>query len=224
MKSKISGLFRGTPQSLKYRPQLLSAINRQSVESLNVHSEFIEGDEVANKIHHGGINRVLHYYPPEHYAFWHKLYPDMQGYPGSMGENISSSGFTEKNVCIGDIFRIGEVEGVVTEPRKPCGTINLQFQVKGLARKVQDEMKTGWFYKIIKPGIIKIGDEIELISRQYSDLTIEACIKALLVEPDELILRKMIINPILSDNWKKPARIYLETHEFPDDRPRLGES
>lgn len=224
MKNKILGLFRGTPRPLESRPELLSAFSRQSVDLLKVHLDFIEGDEVANKIHHGGTNRVLHYYPSEHYSFWKKLYPDLNGHPGSMGENISSSGLDEKNVCIGDIFRIGEVEAIVTEPRKPCGTINLHFQVKGLARKVQEEMKTGWFFKIIKPGIINAGDEIELLSRQFPELTIETCIRALLIHPDESILNKMINNPVLSENWKKPARNYLEKHEIPDDRARLGDN
>lgn len=223
MKHIILSLFKGTPKPLEANAKIISSINRDCVDSLIVYLDYIEGDEVSNKQHHGGPNRVLHYYPSEHYVFWKTAYPEIKCSPGEMGENISSTGLNEKNVCIGDVYKIGEVELLVTEPRKPCGIINLQFQLKGMARRVQKESKTGWFFRVLKPGTIHIGDEIELLNRPYPALTIDICVQSLLIKPNEAILHKMVQNPILSTNWKTPAQIYLDKAELTDDRHRLGE-
>lgn len=223
MKPSILSLFKGKPKPMEANPKIISSINRDSVDSLSVYLDHIEGDEVSNKQHHGGLNRVVHYYPSEHYAFWKTIYPEIKCAPGEMGENISSTGLDEKNVCIGDVYKIGEVELIVTEPRKPCGVINVQFQLKGMARRVQNESKTGWFFRVLKAGTIRLGDEIELLSRPYPILTIDLCVQSLLITPNEAVLQQMVLNPILSTNWKTPAQVYLDKAVLPDDGHRLGE-
>lgn len=220
---QVKHLFKGRPSPLPHNSDLISAINREATPCLNVYRDHIEGDEVANKIHHGGLNRVIHYYPLEHYAYWAQQYPNTLFEPGSMGENITSFGMTEKTVCIGDVYQIGEVLCTVTEPRKPCATINHKYQVKSLARQVQTTARTGWFYKVLVPGTIRINDEIILKERPYPELTLESCILALLVKPDREFLEVMVQNEALSENWRRPAREYLSTGIMPDDRKRLGE-
>ena len=140
-----------------------------------------------------------------------------------MGENVSALGLTEQNVCIGDVYQIGEVLCSVTEPRKPCATINHHFQINSLARLVQETTRTGWFFKIIKPGKIRVGDEILLKDRPYPELNLESCVLALLVNLDRRVLESMVQNEALSDNWRRPAREFLNTGLRPDDRKRLGE-
>lgn len=219
---QVHQLFFGTPKSLQ-NSNAVTSICRESCDRLLVHLDRIEGDQVANAIHHGGLNRVLHYYPLEHYRFLSQFYKSKELVPGSLGENLSAEGFTENDICIGDVFQIGQVKGVVTEPRKPCYTIDLRFGIKGLARKIQDECVTGWFYRILEPGIIQRGDSVALIHRDYPELTLEKCIRALLIQPDSEILKLMVTNPILSENWKKPAQEILESGRLTDDRERLGD-
>lgn len=221
---KAEHLFKGRPSPLPHNTDVVSAINRAAVPDLNVFHDHIEGDEVFNKIHHGGLHRVIHYYPSEHYKYWNKQYPGNSFLPGSMGENISATGMTEKDVCIGDIFQIGEVLCTVTEPRKPCATINHKFQIRSLAKEVQITSRTGWFYKVLVPGIIKINNEIILKDRPYPELSLEKCIQALLISPNRELLEIMAHNESLSENWRRPAREYLNTGLLPDDRKRLGDT
>lgn len=221
--SQVMGLFIGKPALLP-NSLTLSAINRNPVNKIFVNQSSIRGDQVANLIHHGGKNRVLHQYPFEHYEYWSKKYPAVNFIAGSMGENLSAIGLTEFNVCIGDIFQIGSVKCTVTEPRKPCATINKKFKTEGLAREVQNECKTGWFYHILEEGEISIADKIELLERPHPELTLEKCIRALLITPNSEILSLMVANPTLSENWKKPAQQILKTGILADDRNRLGET
>ena len=221
---KIDSLHKATPTPLKKSPDVISSINRQEVNELHVHQDRIEGDEVFNKIHHGGMQRVLHHYPFEHHEYWGKIYPGSSFNAGSMGENISSLGLLEKNVCIGDIYEIGSLLCQITEPRKPCATINHQYQIKGIARKVQEEARTGWFYKILRSGTLRKGDKMTLLERPFPDLTVEKCVLGLLVKPNKEIIQLIANNPAISINWKKPANEYLAKGILPDDKIRLGEN
>jgi MOSC domain-containing protein YiiM len=201
-----------------------SSISKQPLKSLTVHKDRIQGDEVANKTHHGGDRRVLHAYPDEHYQHYQLLYPKTLFPAGSMGENIRTCHLLESQVCIGDIYQIGTVICQVTEPRKPCASINHQFQIQGLARQTQDELRAGWFFQIINPGVISVDDEIFLKERSLENLSIAACIQALLVKFDEPVLVQMSEHSVLSQNWKEPALTALKERQIPDGRNRLGEN
>ncbi|MGU1106710.1 MOSC domain-containing protein [Pseudomonas aeruginosa] len=63
----------------------------------------LEGDEQGDLRVHGGVEKAIHHYPREHYAAWiaelgeHPLL--MQA--GAFGENFSTSGWSEADVCLG---------------------------------------------------------------------------------------------------------------------------
>ena len=99
-----------------------TAINKSYTEKrLYLSFEGLVGDECADKRHHGGKERALHQYPLEHYSYWQKKYGTTTSKwqaPG-MGENLSTEGMIEKNVCIGDRYQWGEAIIEVSQPRSP---------------------------------------------------------------------------------------------------------
>lgn len=219
----VSSVFVGRPQSLGAgEGRFFSAIDKRLCERLEVFEDRISGDEVANKVHHGGAFRVLHQFPSEHYSFFRNRHKDASFEFGAFGENLSSVGQLEDEVFIGDLYRIGSVVCSVTEPRKPCATINHQFQVSALALEVQNFVRTGWFYRINAPGEIRAGDEIRLIRKAEKRLSVGDCVRALLVSFDEQKLTVMADHPELSQNWRKPAAEALRTGRLPDGKKRLG--
>lgn len=215
---KVQRLFTGKPKKVL---DIDTSIIKNEVGSLDVFLDYIEGDEVSNKKHHGGKNRVLHQIPIENYDILGMYFSKAEINHGKLGENILSIGMNEKNVCIGDTYKVGNIECIVTEPRKPCWTIDHVLGQKGIAKFIQDNCLTGWFYKILKEGSVNMGDSFELISRPFPKLTIENCIQALLIEPDTKLLELMISNPELSSNWKNPAQRILESGKLEDDSLRL---
>ncbi|RSM01355.1 hypothetical protein CEP52_008613 [Fusarium oligoseptatum] len=73
---------------------------------------------------------------------------------------------SEENVCIGDTFRLGsEVILQVSLPRQPCFKLNHRFQYKKASSSSQNSGRTGWYYRVIKPGHVEVGDELELEKR-----------------------------------------------------------
>ena len=83
----------------------------------------LTGDEQGDKRHHGGPEKAVHHYAFDHYAVWKAESPELAevlGKEGAFGENISTEGLTESDVCIGDIYRLGTALVEVSQARQPC--------------------------------------------------------------------------------------------------------
>jgi MOSC domain-containing protein YiiM/ferredoxin-NADP reductase len=132
-----------------------------------------EGDEHAFRP--GDVDKALMHYCSQHYPFWRSEQAQSAHHftLGSFGENLVSSCANERNICIGDVLSIGEEVLVqVSEPRRPCFKLNHRFHVKNMARLSQDLGRTGWYYRVIRGGNIRQGDQIVLRKRSYPKWTI----------------------------------------------------
>ena len=76
---------------------------------------------------HGGVDKAVYVYPSEHYAYWRRELPGVELPWGVFGENLTTEGLLEENVRIGDRFRMGSAEFVVTQPRMPCFKLGIRF-------------------------------------------------------------------------------------------------
>ena len=160
---------RGVCQPLRVGERsVLSAIAKAPVAGpVPVGRLGLEGDEQADLRHHGGVDKALHHYPVEHYAVMAQAWPQCAAMLGAgvLGENISTSGMTEHEVCIGDIFRLGGARVQVSQPRSPCWKIDLRLKVDDASRFVEAAGITGWYYRVLAPGMVGAGDEIALLER-----------------------------------------------------------
>lgn len=166
----------------------------------------IEGDEHADKRVHGGREKAVHHYASENYERLAAQYPAIahEFRPGSIGENISTNGLTEQNVHIGDIFCIGSVVAQVAQPRSPCWKIDHRFGVERMSMFVAKEHITGWYYRILEPGLMAAGDKIELLERQSGSFSIDDFWKIQLSHRpalDELIALAAV--PGLAADWQR---------------------
>lgn len=127
----------------------------------------IGGDVQVNRTFHGYPPMALHHFPRETYAWLRHHFGELPrlGGPGSMGENISTTGLTEHDVCIGDRFRLGGAVIEVTQPRQPCATIEQHLGEKGIVKAIAASARSGWFYRVLEPGQAQAGDQLELIER-----------------------------------------------------------
>jgi len=86
------------------------------------------GDQQAALRVHGGPYRAVYCYPVEHYAQWRTALPSAASLlvPGGFGENVTTQGLDEDQVCVGDVVRTGGVTAQVTQPRRPCFKLGLR--------------------------------------------------------------------------------------------------
>ena len=81
--------------------------------------ENFDGDRQADRVNHGGYEKAVCVYPFDRYPYWQRqLGRDLE--PSAFSENLTISGVIETEVCVDDVFRIGETSVQVSQPRMPC--------------------------------------------------------------------------------------------------------
>lgn len=172
-----------------------SAINKLPVSGSMLLTRLgLEGDEQADRNHHGGYDKAFHHYPSEHYAAWRAELPGsaLQFVPGGFGENLSTQGLTENNICIGDLFRLGNAIIQVSQARKPCAKLNIRFGADNMVRRVLDTGRSGWYYRVLEEGKIGAGDTLTLIERNHPGWTIARTLRVLYLDnPDKGALAEL---------------------------------
>lgn len=183
------------------------------------------GDEQADTRHHGGIEKAVHHYDYDHYEFWRGKFgklPVLDG-PGAFGENLSTTGLSEKDVAIGDVYRLGGAVIEVSQGRQPCFKLNLRFSVPDMALQVQNSGRTGWYYRVLEEGKVRASDQLMLIERKNEEWTIHRLWRALYVvcnDWDEL--SKMTNLEALTPSWRDLATKRLNSRKIEDWSKRLN--
>lgn len=159
-------------QALPFAREQTSAINKSRVDAVEVTTLGFVGDEQADQFFHGGQIQAVHQMPLRAYALIAEAFPDVALHQGMLGENLTVSDMHEATVCVGDVFRIGEVELLVTRPRRPCWKIDSQLGRSGVAKFLQDQGCVGWYYQVLKTGAMREGDACQLLRRPYPFATL----------------------------------------------------
>ena len=194
MKSRIDQIFTGRVK-LMLPDGEPSGIFKSAVDGpQHLGTNGLEGDEQADLRYHGGPEKALHQYPAEHYALLAQEWPQCASLlgPGVLGENISTRGMTEHDVCIGDVFGMGEARIQLSQPRSPCWKIDRRLKVDGASRFVEAAGVTGWYYRVLDEGRLCAGDEIVLLERPNAWLTLVHYWDTVMAHrPDPLALRQI---------------------------------
>ena len=160
-------------EMLRNGKKIQTGIFKQSIGGqIEVKRLGLEGDQQANNKLHGGIYKAICVYPSEYYDLWKEELgkPDLSF--GDFGENLTTIGLLEDNICLGDRLRIGTVEVVVTQPREPCITLDARLGTKDLSARIRKSGRSGFYFSVEKEGVIKNGDSIENISQEKNKVSI----------------------------------------------------
>ncbi len=223
--ARIESLQAGRVQPLGTGDHL-SGIDKHTVSgSVGVSTTGIEGDEQADRKHHGGPEMAVHHYPLEHYDAWRREYPskaNLFATGGAFGENISARGMTEENVHIGDVYRVGTARLQVSQARQPCWKLNVRFGIDGMALRVQESGRTGWYYRVLEPGQLARGNVFELIDRPRPAWPLSRLLRYLFAEPLAYdLLEELAGIPELSPGWRRLFRHRIDSGAVEEWRYRL---
>jgi MOSC domain-containing protein YiiM len=165
---------------LKRFGTVLSGIDKKAIlVPLYVSSTGLTDDE-HDLTFHGGVDKAIHQCDHSHYAFWQSRHPQAAAkfVAGGFGENFVAEVFTDDDICIGDMVRVGPRDSTLTGgengcvlevslSRQPCFKLNQRFGVKNFAPQTHQENKTGWCYRVIKQKYISAGMELKVIERRH---------------------------------------------------------
>lgn len=171
---KIISVNAGMPREISHEGKMiLTGIFKTPVAGrVRVRALNIDGDRQADLTVHGGASKAVYAYPSEHYEFWRGQLPDVELPWGSFGENLSTQGLLEKDVCIGDRLCAGSVELIVTEPRLPCYKLNAKFLRDDMVKRFLRSRRTGFYLSVAREGEISAGDPIDVLRRDEARMTI----------------------------------------------------
>ncbi|MDK9703425.1 MAG: MOSC domain-containing protein [Sulfuritalea sp.] len=169
----IDGLFAGRVAVLAGDSRSSAIVKGPVNGRCALGAEGLVDDTQANRQAHGGVHKALHHYPAEHYARLAAAFPEaLHLAPGGLGENISTRGLTENDVCIGDVFRIGSARIQVSQPRTPCWKIDARTACEGVAAFIAGHGLAGWYCRVLETGAIAAGEPLEHVERPADAVTL----------------------------------------------------
>lgn len=184
-------------KAMPFTREQMSAIDKAPIKApVAVNFMGLTTDEQADRKHHGGPLKAVHQLAP---ATYEKINSEfgLKVRVGTLGENLTTEAvngmpeMTESTVCIGDVYHYGQygdgkvndiakddsVQLRIVQPRRPCYKINDQIgqftKVPNIAAWVTKQGIAGWYFQVVRDGMIANDLPMYLIERPYPFATLE---------------------------------------------------
>ena len=182
------GVVTSTKLENNKRTELISGIKKYPVSKAYLTKTGFKEDFQADLLHHGGVNKALFLFSALTYekinSFYDNIF-DMKNM-AYFGENLILSDICEKDICVGDILKIGQTRVQITQPRQPCWKLSANTNEKSMTNFIFNSGLTGWYAKVLEEGFICSNDEVILEKRIHKNLNIEK-------------LNQLIVNPMINE-------------------------
>ena len=170
----------------------------------------LDGDDQADRSVHGGPEKAVYAYPSEHLASWavDLDQPDLAASSmAPFGENISTLGATEDDVCIGDTWAWGSAVLQVAQPRWPCQKLTLHRGTADVGGLMRSTGRTGWYLRVLEPGVVDVAGPIIVLERHPAGLSVRAANDAMLdrsLSGRSTVEALAALDGVLADEWRTP--------------------
>jgi ferredoxin-NADP reductase/MOSC domain-containing protein YiiM len=174
-----------------------------------------DGDEVAVHADH------LYAFDRESYGYWaRELGVDRGDWSdGHFAENLTLDTLDQDDLRVGDRFRVGSAELVVTGPRVPCWKLTWRLgQPKTFMRRFRLSGHSGVYLGVVTPGVVAPGDRFERVGREDGAPTV-ALLSALcdsgtpVSTTDRTTIERALASPHLSPTVRSTLSLKLANLE-----------
>ncbi len=217
MMMKLISVNVGIPREVIYKGKTVTTgIFKEPVRGrVTLRSLNLDGDRQADLSVHGGPSKAVYAYPSEHYAYWGGQLPGMDLPWGMFGENLTTEGLREDRINIGDRFRIGSAEVMITEPRLPCYKLGLRFGREDIIKRFLQSGRTGFYCAVLREGEVGARDDIESIGRDGNNVTVPDITRLYVnrnySKADLEMLRRVVALEALPESWRSYFLKKIET-------------
>ncbi|WP_201590193.1 MOSC domain-containing protein [Psychrobacter pulmonis] len=214
-------------KAMPFAREQMSAIDKAPIEApVAVNFMGLTTDEQADRRHHGGPLKAVHQLAT---ATYDKINAEfgLKVRVGTLGENLTTEAVNglpamdESTVCIGDIFQYGgqygntdnnnSVQLRIVQPRRPCYKINDQIgqfklnKVPNIASWVTKQGIAGWYFQVVRDGMIHADLPVYLIERPYPFATLEKLWQLANSKEkfDAEVIEPWLAIECLEESWKK---------------------
>ncbi len=213
-------------KAMPFTREEMSAIDKAPIVApVAVNFMGLTTDEQADRKHHGGPLKAVHQLPTATYQKINAEF-DLKVRIGTLGENLTTEAvdglpeMDESNVCIGDVYQYGDdkingedsVQLRIVQPRRPCYKINDQIgqftKVPNIAAWVSKQGISGWYFQVVRDGMINADLPVYLVKRPYPFATLEKLwqLSNSKEKFDAEIIEPWLAIECLEESWKKVLR------------------
>lgn len=199
----------GTPREFDYRSRVASsaiwktpAAGRIAARGVN-----LAGDDQADREAHGGPDKAIYAYAAEDTRWWEKEISRPLEY-GAFGENLTTEGIDVNGALVGELWTIGTTQLEVAEPRMPCWRLGVRMNDSLFLRYFTEAMRPGAYLRIVSEGDLGAGDEIPVVEKPATDLTIRDVFRIYIRDRHEAA--RLLAVPAMSEPWKRWASDFLQ--------------
>ena len=214
-------------KAMPFAREQMSAIDKAPIKApVAVNFMGLTTDEQADRRHHGGPLKAVHQLATSTYDKINTEF-GLKVRVGTLGENLTTEAVTglpamdESTVCIGDVFQYGQDEIIngnggdsvqlrIVQPRRPCYKINDQIgqfklnKVPNIASWVTKQGIAGWYFQVVRDGMIHADLPVYLIERPYPFATLEKLwqLSNSKEKFDAEVIEPWLSIECLEDSWK----------------------
>jgi MOSC domain-containing protein YiiM len=164
----------------------------------------LDGDRQADLTVHGGPAKAVYAYPLEHYAYWAG---ELGGKVplGAFGENLTIAGLPlEDEAAVGDRFRVGTAELVVTQPRIPCFKLGVRFGREDIVKRFLASGRSGYYLAVAVEGDVGAGDDVELLTRDPGRIAVADVLRVYAHDRGDLATtERLVALEALPEDWRR---------------------
>ena len=203
----------GLPREIPWRRQTVrTAVWKLPVQGkLMVRRLNVDGDAQGDRESHGGEHRAVLVYQLDSYRYWEQQLNRTGFTFGQFGENFTVEGLPDKDVCIGDRYRIGGALFEVTQPRVTCYRVGIRLGEPRMPALLVSHGKPGFYFRVLEEGEVEAGDEIFKVLAGPEGMSVSE-ISGLLYLPGHPHhnLERALRIPALSAGWRESFQALLE--------------
>jgi MOSC domain-containing protein YiiM len=153
----------------------------------------LAGDTVCDQAAHGSPDRAAYAYAEEDLRWWSaELERELP--PGSVGENLTTSGLDVTGAFIGERWAIGSAVFEVSSPRLPCRVFAGFWDVPDLIASFIRRGCPGALLRVVTEGEVTAGDPITVVDRPDHDVTVGETLAAVTTQPELLARVRGIVD------------------------------
>ncbi len=162
----------------------------------------LDGDEQADKDHHGGPEQAVYAYARQDLDWWvERLGREVRD--GAFGENITVAGLDITGALIGERWKLGSAVVQVTACRIPCVVFQGWMDEEHWVRRFSRAGRPGAYLRVIEEGMVARGDPVEVIDRPAERVTVAEAMLAFYGDAD--VMRRLVRVPGRGSKWDEIA-------------------
>jgi MOSC domain-containing protein YiiM len=182
--AQVISLNVGRPREFAWAGIGRTSIDKRPVSGpVRAHRHGLEGDQVSDTKHHGGLDQAVYAFAREDLDWWAtELGHEIRD--GQFAENLTTRGIDVNESEVGERWRIGTAMFEVSMVRIPCNDFKNWQRVNGFddrawVKRFASQGRPGPYLRVIEEGELEAGDELTVVHRPGNGVTVSTLFRAL---------------------------------------------